>query len=439
MNRSVFKEFILWKESADRKVLLIRGARQVGKTYLIRQLGKEFPDYLEINLEQNTKVHQVFEQTQDPKQICQLLSAYFGQRIIPGKTLLFLDEVQSCIPAIQSLRYFYEQLPELHVIAAGSLLEFALSEIPAFGVGRIRQIFMYPMSFDEYLEALDFQELNDAKRKASPENPLAGILHARLLEHLRTFLVIGGMPEVVANYLKTKDYLSCQQTQNDLILSLESDFARYKKRSPVLVLREVFRSVVNQAGSKFVFTKAGQNLSVAKVQEAFELLRMAQLVFPIYHTSASGIPLGTGINHKRFKALLMDTGLQLRLSSLELSDFLLSQGEELINRGAIAELFAGLEIIKYRSPYEPPDLYYWHREARNSSAEVDYIMQKGRQVLPIEVKSGSTGKMQSLYLFLKEKQLKQGIRISTENFSRYPPIDVYPLYALENLVRQTGL
>ncbi|MFA6127102.1 MAG: AAA family ATPase [Bacteroidales bacterium] len=438
MERVVFKEFLSWKNSTSRKVLLIRGARQVGKTYLVRQLGKKFPNYLEVNLEQNMQVHQIFTQTQDPKQICQLLSAYLGQRIIPGETLLFLDEIQACLPAIQSLRYFYEQLPELHVIAAGSLLEFALSEIPSFGVGRIRQIFMYPLSFDEYLVALGFQDLLESKKKASPDNPLPDVLHSRLMELLRTFFVIGGMPEVVAGYLKTKDYLTCQQIQNDLILSLESDFARYKKKSPVLVLREVFRSVVNQAGNKFIFTKAGQNLSVAKAQEAFELLRMARLVFPVYHSPASGIPLGTNIHQKRFKALLLDMGLQQRLSSFELSDFLLTRNEDLINRGAMAELFTGLEILKYRSPYEPPDLFYWHREARNSSAEVDFIIQKGKQLIPVEVKSGSTGKMQSLFLFLKEKQLNQGIRISTENFCKYPPIEVYPLYAVENLVRKSA-
>ncbi len=435
MNRSVFKELIAWKNSAERKVLLIRGARQVGKTYTVRQLGKDFPDYLEINLEQNTGIHQVFMQTQDPKQICQLLSAYLGHPIKPGETLLFFDEIQACKPAIQSLRYFYEQLPDLHVIAAGSLLEFALQEIPSFGVGRIRQIYMYPLSFDEYLEAIDFEDLLNAKRSASTANPLPDVLHFRLLEHLRTFLVIGGMPEVVASFIKTGDYLNCQQILNDLIRAFESDFARYKERSPVLVLQEVFRSVANQAGRKFVYTKAGQNLPITKVQEAFELLRMARLVFPVYHTAADGVPLGFNVNTKKFKALFLDMGLLQRLSALELSDFLLARGEELINRGPLAELFTGLEIQKYRSPYEPSDLFYWHREARNSSAELDYVIQKGRQIIPIEVKSGSTGKMQSLFLFLKEKKLSKGIRISTENFGTYGQIDVYPLYAIENLIR----
>jgi predicted AAA+ superfamily ATPase len=295
---------------------------------------------------------------------------------------------------------------------------------------------MYPMSFDEYLVASGYQDLQEAKRMASPEQPLPDILHSRLLEHLRTFLIIGGMPEVVSRFIQTRDYLTCHQIQNDLIQSLESDFARYKERSPVLVLREVFRSVVNQAGQKFIFTKAGQNQPIAKIQEAFELLRMARLVFPVYHTPASGIPIGSDTNFKRFKALLMDTGLQQCLSSLDISELLLATDHDLINRGAMAELFIGLEILKYRSPYEPPDLYYWHREARNSSAEVDFLIQQGNQMVPIEVKSGSTGKMQSLFLFLKEKGLSRGIRISAENFSRYAQVDVYPLYAAGNLFRQ---
>lgn len=426
-----------WKQSAGRKALLVRGARQVGKTYLVRQFANEFDDYLEINLDQDTEVHKIFQQTQNPGKICSLLSSYYGHRITPGETLLFLDEIQACIPAIRSLRYFYEQLPDLHVIAAGSLLEFALSEVPSFGVGRIRQIHMYPMSFDEYLEALGYHDLLQAKRKASPEEPLHETLHSRLLEHLRTFLVIGGMPEVVARFVHTHDFLTCHQIQNDLIQSLESDFARYKDRSPVLLLREVFRSVVNQAGQKFIFTKAGQNQSIIKIQEAFELLRMARLVFPVYHTGAAGIPIGANTNFKRFKALLFDTGLQQCLSSLEITDILLATDNELINRGPMAELFTGLEILKYKNPMDPPDLYYWHRESRNSSAEVDFLIQKGNQVIPIEVKSGTTGKMQSLFLFLKEKNLSKGIRISTENFSRYGYIDVYPLYAIDNIIKQT--
>jgi len=434
VKRSIYQELLKWKEAPQRKVLLIRGARQVGKTFIVRELSREFPDYLEINLEQDTRVHQVFSQTLDPIKICQFLSSYYGKRIIPGTTLLFFDEIQACVPAIQSLRYFYEQMPDLHVVGAGSLLEFALSDIPSFAVGRVRQLYMYPMSFDEYLEALGFQDLLEGKLMASPDHPLPEVLHLRLLEHLRTFFITGGMPEAVAQYIKTSDFLTCQQVQNDLIQSLESDFARYKQRSPIMVLREVFRSIVTQTGQKFIYTKAGQNLPLLKVQESFELLRMARLVFPVYHSSATGIPLGADINIKRFKALFLDTGLYQRLSSLDISDWLVMKNSDLVNRGPMAELFTGLEILKYRNPYEPPDLYYWHRESLSSTAEVDYVIQKRNQIIPVEVKSGSTGKMQSLFLFLKEKGLDKGYRVSAENFARYPKIEVFPLYAISNLL-----
>lgn len=437
MNRTVYKELKSWKESGARKVLMIRGARQVGKTWLVRQLGKEFPDYLEVNLDLDPQAREIFAISQEPKRICQLLEAYYGRPVKPGETLLFLDEIQGSVPAIRSLRYFYEQLPDLHVIAAGSLLELALSEIPSFGVGRIRQLHMYPMSFNEYLEAIGFTGLIEAKREATPEKPLPEMLHARLLEHLRNFMIIGGMPEAVGRFVETGSFQECTQIHNDLILSIENDFARYKKQAPVLVLREVFRSVVNQCGSKFVYTRAGQSMAIRKVQESLELLRMARLVFPVYQSPASGIPVGAGVNHARFKVLLMDTGLQLNLSGLKIAEFLLGDQNELVNRGAMAELFTGLELIKYQSPYDPPDLYYWHREARNSSAEVDFIIQQGRNILPIEVKSGSSGKMQSLFLFLREKGFNRGIRISAENFSRYPSVDVYPLYAVENIISQT--
>jgi predicted AAA+ superfamily ATPase len=355
--------------------------------------------------------------------------------IEPGKTLLFLDEIQSCLPAISSLRFFYEDYPELHVIAAGSLLEFALAELPSFGVGRIRSLFMYPFSFSEFLDACDNNLLLDAIANATPDAPLDNIIHQKALELLRIFLIIGGMPEVIATYLSEKEMFKCQFALDDLMITLRADFEKYKQRIPSLQISSVFDSVVKQAGKKFVFSKVGQEFSHYQLKQALEMLKMAGLVIPVVHTSATGLPLGAEINSQKQKMLLLDTGILQRLQDLNLSDILISNDFDLVNKGNIAEIFVGLELLKNSSRYIPQQMYYWQREQRNNHAEIDYVIQKGEKIIPIEVKSGTSGKMQSMHLFIKEKQLEYGIRTSLENFTRYDKIRIYPLYAVGNILK----
>lgn len=340
---------------------------------------------------------------------------------------------RACIPAISSLRFFYEKYPELHVIAAGSLLEFALAELPSFGVGRIRSIFMYPLSFDEFLLAFQEDLLIKARKRASSERPLTEPVHSKLLNYLKRFLVLGGMPEVVACYVQTRDLMGCRQVLDDLIISLKTDFSKYKKRVPSLRISEVFESVVRQSGGRFVYANAATEANHKQVKEAVDLLIMAGLVIPVTHTAANGLPLGAGSNIKKRKMLLLDTGIFQRLLGLNIGEILIENDFDAINKGAIAEQYTGLEILKSISCYRQENLYFWQREALNSNAEIDYVIQKGEEILPIEVKSGKKGSMQSLFLFLKEKNIAKGIRFSTENYSSYDQIDVYPLYAVADV------
>jgi len=434
MKRAVLNTLREWKTSENHKVLMLRGARQVGKTYVAREIGKEFKYLLEVNLEKNTDVHHFFEQNLDPERICTNLSAYYGIPVIEGETLLFFDEIQSCNNAIQSLRFFYESKPGLHLIAAGSLLEFALSDVPSWGVGRIRSVFMYPMSFDEFLLANKQDALIDLKRDASPENPLQKPFHDKLVEFLKKFLIIGGMPEVVKTFIENNtDITSIQNVLSDITISYYDDFAKYKKRSPVLRLREVMGSVVKQAGGKYIFSNAGPLSNPAQAKEALELLEMAGLVYKVYHSSGQGIPLGTEANFKKFKVILHDTGIFQQMAGLKLSEYIVANNVDMLNKGNIAEIFTGLEMIKYAGIHEKIQLYYWHREKRGSNAEVDYLIEHEGEVTPVEVKSGVTGKMQSMNLFLNEKDSPAGIRISLENFAKYSKIRVIPLYAISNL------
>jgi hypothetical protein len=434
--RTIDNELLVWSQSSDRKTLLLRGARQVGKSSAVNNLANSFKYFVEVNFDDKKEVHTFFEQSLSPQDICEQLALIYRTPIIPGETLLFFDEIQSCLPALSKLRYFYEQYPELHLVAAGSLLEFALEEIPSFGVGRIRSLFMFPFSFDEFLCALGDGVLVSAYRNATPEKPLQEPVHNQLIHRLKTFFIIGGMPEAVAQYAKTQDLLLCQNILDDIIISLKNDFAKYKKRIPALRINEVFESVARQAEGKFVYERAAVQASNAQVKQALDLLIMAGLVYPITHSAANGIPLGAEANPKFQRFILLDTGLFQRVLDLDVAQILLATHFQAINKGAIAEIFAGLELIKNSSCYNPISLYYWQREKKQGDAQIDFLIQRNEKIIPIEVKSGTTGKMQSLNLFLKEKKSEYGVRTSLENFAQYDKIKVYPLYAVGNLMRK---
>lgn len=432
LKRNIDNELLAWKNEKGRKVLLIRGARQVGKSSSIRNFGKKFEYFLEIDFEKNHDVHSIFEGNFNPKEISEKLSVLFKIPVIPGKTLVFFDEVQCCPNVIRSLRYFYEDYPELHVIAAGSLLEFALESLPSFGVGRISSIFMYPLSYKEFLFACGEEALWEKVNESSPEKPLFELYHKKCLEYLKKILIIGGMPAVVADYIKNGQLLNSQKLLSNLITSFKSDFSKYKKKGSDLHISTVFNAAVNQSGGKFVFSNVEQ-LNYRQIKEGLELLQNSGLLIPVIHSSANALPLGGEVNLKKQKFILLDTGILQRLSGLELSDILLNNDISLINKGAIAEQFAGLEILKSSSCYMQDNLYFWSREKPQSNAEIDYVIQKNGVIIPIEVKSGSTGKMQSMFVFLNEKKSEYGIRLSLENFSVYDKIKVYPLYAIENI------
>lgn len=434
MNRLIDTQLNNWKSDDKRKVLLLRGARQVGKTYSIRELGKGFRYFLEVNFESDREIHQFFTGDLNPTEICNNLSVYYNIPIIDGETLLFFDEIQACVPAISSLRFFFEKRPKLHLVAAGSLLEFALSELPSFGLGRIDSLYMYPLSFDEFLLAHHEEELYRLKQNSNPEKPLKNVFHNKFLLYLKKFMLTGGLPEVVSTYIETGDLLKSQKVLDSLINGLDDDFAKYKKRIPVSRIREVFESVVQQSGNKFMYSKIVSSSNQQQLMEVLNLLEMAGLVFKVTHTAANGLPLGAQVNKKKFKVLIYDHGVFQRILGLDLSRKLLTEDFSVINKGAIAEQFVGLEIIKYRSVNAKQNLFYWHREKRGSNAEVDYLIQNGNKIVPLEVKSSTQGKMQSLHLFLKEKNINTGIRISSENFCLYDKINVYPLYAVNNLL-----
>ena len=439
--RHIDNELMDWKNDPEKKPLLIRGARQVGKSTAIRELGKSFKYYVEVNLEKQPFLADLFTENIDVKLTCSKLSATLAIPIEAGNTLLFIDEIQVSKQAIMYLRYFKEEYPELHVVAAGSLLEFTLEELSSFGVGRIRSLYMYPFSFDEFLSAQGLQLQVDFKRKANPGEPLPLPLHNSLCEQLRTFILVGGMPAAVAEWVKRHDYLRCSRIHGDILNTYMDDFSKYKRRISPDVLRLVVQSVASQIGSKCVMSKAIPDIHSSIVKEALRLLSMAGLIIPVRHSDGNGLPLGAEVNPSFTKYLFIDTGLLMNLQSMPFKDIMLATDVDLVNKGAIAEMLAGLELIKYSDCFIKSESYYWQQNSRTGNAEVDYLISHEGRVLPIEVKASTKGSMQSLYLFMRKKKLTDAIRTSLENFASFKYVDnendratrnisVIPLYAL---------
>ena len=434
IKRNIDSDLLDWSMSQSRKPLLIRGARQVGKSTAVRHLAENFEFFIEINFDEQPQYANIFIQNISIDEIIEQISLITNTKIIEGKTLLFLDEIQACVPAISALRYFYERKPNLHVIAAGSLLEFVLSELPSFGVGRVRSMFMYPLTFTEFLIALDENELVKKIQAANANKPLHDLVHNKLKTYLKKYLIIGGMPEAVHTYVSNGNLLDVQRVLDDLIISIQADFTKYKKRIPSERVKLVFDSLVHQVGMKYRYSENHSSLTAAQIKQVIDLLEMAGLVHPVTHSSSNGIPLGAEANLKKRKYLVFDTGIFQRILGLDAAAVIIEDDFKVVNKGNIAELFVGLELLKLKSCFEKTSLYYWHREEKNSHAEVDYVIQKQNKIIPIEVKAGTKGTMQSMFLFLEEKKYEQGVRFSLENFSEYNKVWVYPLYAVSNFL-----
>ena len=442
--RNIDNVLLQWKNSGKHKPLLLRGARQVGKSSSIRHLGEQFEFYVEINLERQKQIHSLFKSDLDTKKIVAEISSIMQIPVIEGRTLLFFDEIQECKEVISALRFFWEDMPNLHVIAAGSLLEFALNDISSFGVGRISSVFMYPMSFDEFLLAQGYESLFEMKRTWSAAEPPSYILHEKLVEMFRTFIMVGGMPEAVVTWIDSKDYLQCQSVHNEIVTTYEDDFGKYNQKVNPTLIRATLRSITHQTGNKFIYSRVGQEYKSATIKEALHWLVLAGLATPVFCTAGNGLPLGAEANTNIVKYLYIDSGLLLSMLNMSFGNIgqltgqiLLSGATDLVNKGSITEMIAGLEIIKYLPPTRRPELYYWQRETKGSTAEIDYLIAKDMQIFPIEVKAGTQGGMKSLYYYMEQKNIQNAIRTSLENFGRIERdtsvIHICPLYALSSL------
>ncbi len=416
MERKALDALIEWKTRANRKPLIIRGARQVGKTELVRIFARrEFDSLIEINFDEYPQKASLFADD-DIQNVIRFIEIDANQKIVPGKTLLFLDEIQSASMVLARLRYFYEKMPALHVICAGSLLDFILSE-PDYSVpvGRIEFLYLGPMTFEEFLRARGQEQLHEYLNSYALATPIPEAIHTKLLGFLREYFVVGGLPGVVKAYTESSlDPIVTSREQQSIIQTCYVDFGKYKKKVNVSFLQDIFKKIPTQIGKTVKYTALNPLAKSLLVKESLDLLEKARLLYRVFHSDANGVLLGAEVNPSYFKLIFLDTGLVSAALGLKLTDFLPDTELTLVHSGAVAEQFVGQHLLYTNEPWAEPSLYYWNRPSKGSTAEVDYIIQYDGHILPIEVKAGATGRLKSLQMFVQERHAPLALRFNSD-------------------------
>jgi predicted AAA+ superfamily ATPase len=382
----------------------------------VREFGRRhFGSVLEINFDRTPEKARYFEGGDLAKSLS-LLEVDAAQRIVPGETLLFLDEIQAVPELLSVLRYFYEEFPDLHVVAAGSLMEFALSS-KAFSmpVGRVESIYLGPMDFEEFLQAQGHDMRVDFLRRLTLPAGIPQPLHDALLDDLRLFFLVGGMPAALRCHVETGSLLEVQREQEILLQTLEDDFAKYGRPAEPSLISAVFRRIPAEVGRRVKYSRLDSERRSREVAAALRHLEMAQIAYRVLHSAGNGLPLAAQAKDRGFKVLFLDVGLLSRALGLEASvrtDDMLST-----YRGAVAEQFVGQHRMQAGGAGCASELYYWNRQKKSSTAEVDYLLVHHGRIVPVEVKAGRSGSLKSLHIFLQEKQADLAVR-----FNASPPL-----------------
>lgn len=414
MQRTALDYLKKWVVSSDRKPLVIRGARQVGKTWLVRHLAQETGKKLiEINLEKHPKLAASFA-SNEPTEILKRLRFDLEVAIDPPNCLLFIDEIQAAPELFPKLRWFAEDMPELAVIAAGSLLEFVLSDHEfSMPVGRISYMYLEPLSFEEFLLAEKRSELVAQIKEFTWKEQISAFTHEKLMSFFKEYIIVGGMPAAVHSWSLKHDLSDIGRIHNDILHTYRDDFGKYSRKIPPQTLQELMTAVPLRLGEKFVYSSVNPNVRIPVIKEALDLLCKAKVCHKIIASSSNGVPLGAELLSQYLKVILLDVGLSSSDLGLMLSELTSIQEIDLINKGGIAEQVAG-QLLRTIGPfYQEPLLYYWINPCKDSSAEIDYVIQHGSKVVPIEVKAGATGKLKSLHRFMHLKNLSIGVRINS--------------------------
>ena len=432
MERLIFKQLNDWRLSESRKPLIVRGARQVGKTWALKEFGKRaYTNVAYINFEISKSLHNLFEADYNIERILFALKVESGIQIESENTLLIFDEIQECKGAITSLKYFYENAPQYHIIAAGSLLGVAMSGNTSFPVGKVNFLNIYPMSFVEFLGALNENALIELLEKEDWE--LLKIFKSKYIEFLKIYFFVGGMPEVVQAYIDKKSILQIRDIQLEILTAYEQDFSKHAPNEIVPRIRLVWQSIVSQLSKenkKFIFGSLKKGARAKEFELALAWLVDAGLVYKINLASKPAIPLISYSESSAFKIFGVDVGLLSAMGDIDSKTLL--DGNTIFEefKGAIAEQFV-LQQLKSASNYFA---CYWTNE--KSTAEVDFIIQKNGVIIPIEVKASENLQAKSLKAYCQKYQPSEALRTSLSDFRKEEWLTNIPLYAIENYFRK---
>lgn len=435
MKRIIDYYLLQWKNSPGRKPLIVRGARQVGKTFAIRRLGKTFEHFVEINLELQPEIAEIFQHNLKPERILQSITHLTSKRIEPGTTLLFFDEIQASPRALTALRYLYEEMPQLHVVAAGSLLDFAIQEV-GVPVGRVSFLHMYPVSFLEFLVAQGKSAfVADILTQKFLQEPPLNSVHESVLRLVGMYLALGGMPQVLMRWEEFKDFTNCFELQTELVYAYRQDFFKYAKAHQIKYLDLIFGEMPRQLGQKFKFSAIPGEYRKRELAPALDLLATAGVCHTIMRSAGNGIPLAAQADADDFKAILLDIALTQCVLKIKPGSWFVQPLQELINKGAVVEAFIGQELLAYAYPRSKEGLFYWRKNEQGGAAEIDYLVQCDAAVIPIEVKSGTGTSLKSMKTFLQTHPRSPfGVRFSTNNYSVFENLHSYPLYAVAGML-----
>ena len=424
MKRLIESQLLSWKNSPRRKPLVIRGARQVGKTYTVTGFGRaNFNSCLVVDFERNPEFRKIFENNLQPSRIINELELASANRIISGETLVFFDEIQECPKALIALRYFYEEMPELHIIAAGSLLEFALGE-NSFPVGRVQFAEIYPLNFIEFQLALNNERAVEYL-SGSPKE-LSESSHQFLLNQLKDYFFVGGMPEAVKTFAESKSINRAIEVQGEICNSLKQDFAKYNPHVDKQCLIAVLSSLAKNVGKQTKYASLSEEYSNPTLKKAYQTLVQAKLVHKINSVNPQGFPLSV-MTSKVFKSFMLDIGIMNYLCGIYKTDEYFKKDLLGIYRGAMAEQFVGQEMASNQNN----EMFYWSRQAKSSTAEIDYVIYVNDRIIPVEVKSARSGRLRSMHQYLKEyPDCTGGYVFSANKFSELPDqkLTFLPLY-----------
>lgn len=426
MKRKAIVDLIKWKNDIDRKPLVIRGARQVGKTWLMKEFGKNcYDDYIYLNFDENEEIKSIFLNNKNPKRIIELLSLIFNKSILPNKTLIIFDEIQECPEALNSLKYFKENANEYHVICAGSLLGTLLARPKSYPVGMVNLLNLYPLTYAEFLETID-ENMYKYYLNIKKNDVIEDVFHNRLLDIYNLYLIIGGMPEALYSWVKYHDYNKIMQIQNELITIYENDFSKHNNKVNSAKLLLIFRGIVSQLAKdneKFIYSALKEGARAREYEEAIEWLVSAGIINRIYNVSKLEHPLNAFKKLDQFKVFLFDTGLLKYMAGIENESLLLQLNYQF--KGQLTENYV---LQQLKDIFLVEVAYY-----SNRYGEIDFVIQNGMDIIPIEVKALENKSAPAFKNYINKEKPKMAIRFSKLNYKKDGLITNIPLYLVDKI------